>query len=153
MFLCYTHAHTHTHTHIHSCERKHGLIICLSNPASRIPLGTGTDTAWYRHFCLLFGAHKWSSERKMKLITAKCSLDKKTTDELCLDTWSQVIFSITSIGHRVQTILRNYLRTLYGTRSPEEFGGCGFLASVATSSERAERWAPVFDTNSPMKNY
>ena len=27
------------------------------------------------------------------------------------------------------------------------------LASVATSSERAERWAPVFDTNSPVKNY
>ena len=89
----------------------------------------------------------------MKLITANCSLDKKTTDELCLDTWSQVISSRKSIGHKVQTISRNYLTTMYGTRSPEVFWGCVFLASVATSSERAERWAPVFDTNSPMKNY
>ncbi len=49
--------------------------------------------------------------------------------------------------------LLSYLGVDMGSLPQEFLRGGGFLTSVATSSERAERWAPVFDTISPVKNY
>ena len=81
----------------------------------------------------------------MKHIAGTSSSAKRTPDELCLNASSQVKFSLKTIGQMVQTILRNYLTTMYGTRFPEEFWGCGFLASLTAELEHGRSFLTLVD--------